>query len=472
MREEKIRIAQWLLDPDKGEKSLPLRVLPLQKGEKSLGLRSLSLGKGEYHHARDLRRLEDELKKHGLWKVYAEIELPLAPILKEMHAAGVAVDRAWLEEESRKYAKEIVSLETDIYKKAGRRFNLNSPKQLGEILFRAPPEGLGISARGISKNKRGGYSTDAAALEAVRLAHPAIAPLLRYREFFKLKSTYLDPLRQLADADNRVRTTYLQTGTATGRLSSENPNLQNVPEEIKPAFVAEQGWSLASFDYSQIELRVLASVAGDEKMMTAFREGRDIHAMTAAQIYHVPFARVTKEMRHVAKTLNFGMIYGMGPSAFAAVAGISREEAQNFIDEYFVRFSEARRWQEKVLQEARATGTVTNVNGRRRLLAGIHSPNRRDAAEAERQALNFPIQSAAADIMKLAMIRARELIARKKRRSAVRMLLTIHDELIFELKDEVCDEAMAEIRAAMESAYALRVPLIVAATKGKRWSEL
>lgn len=454
----KIKIAEWLLDPDRGTKSLPLRVLPLEKGE--------------YRDASDLERLEAELKKQGLWKVYSEIELPLSPILEEMHETGIAVDRAWLAQESKKYAKELAALEAEIYKTTGKQFNINSPKQLSEILFSAPPAGLGLAAKGVAKTKAGGYSTDITTLELIRALHPAIASLLRYRELFKLKSTYLDPLQELADRTCRVHTTYLQTGTATGRLSSENPNLQNVPPEIKPAFVAREGWSLAAFDYSQIELRVLASVSGDEKMMTAFGEGRDIHAMTAAQIYNVPLSRVTKERRHVAKTLNFGMIYGMGPAAFAAVAGISRDEAQNFMDEYFVRFSEVRMWQEKILQEARAAGMVININGRRRLLPSIASPNRRYAAEAERQALNFPIQSAAADIMKLALIRVRAFLTQRKLEKRVHMLLTIHDELLIEAEEQIVTEVVPEIRREMESAYALRVPLIVKATAGKRWSEL
>ena len=442
--EQKIKIAQWLLNPDQENYEAPA----------------------------NLAVLERALKKFGVWKVYEEIELPLIPILEEMHGVGIKADREWLLRESKNSAKELAALEKDIYRKIGKRFNLNSPQQLGEILFGAPPEGLGIAAGKRARTKTGGYATDAAALETIRGAHPAVPRILRYRKIFKLRSTYLEPLHALTGKDGRVHTTYLQTVTGTGRLSSENPNLQNVPPEIKPAFVAEKGFLLAAFDYSQIELRVLASVSGDESMLAAFHKGEDIHALTAAQIYGVSRERVTQEMRQVAKTLNFGIIYGMGSAAFAAVAGITREEAQNFIDEYFVRFSGVRRWQEKVLREARATGMVTNQNNRRRLVPAIVSPNRRFAAEAERKAFNFPIQSVAADIIKLAMIRVRELVRRKKWDARCRMLLTIHDELLFEAENGMIREAREEIVGAMEAAYPLKVPLVVNASSGARWSEL
>lgn len=445
--EIKTKLAAWLLDPDHPKR----------------------------FEIASLEDLELQLKKQGLEKIYSEIELPLAGILDEMHKIGIKVDLGFLEKLSDKAAKELARLSKQIYKQAGLPFNLNSPKQLSEILY----EKLKIDIKGVPKTRTGLRSTDAEALETIKARHPIAPLILDYRELFKIRSTYIEPLRNLADQDSRVRTTFLQTSTATGRLSSQNPNLQNIPitsglgKELRKAFIAEKGFSLAAFDYSQIELRVLASVAEDEKMIEAFNQGLDIHALTAANVYNVDLKAVTPEMRRLAKTLNFGVVYGMGSDAFARTSGLSREEAETFIAEYFSDFQGVRRWQEKTIVKAREVGYVENFNGRRRVLENINSSNRRLAAEAERMAINMPIQSLAADIIKTAMIRVAKLFKEQKLwMDKIRLLLSIHDELLLEISDDILKEVLPLIEKEMESAFKLKVPVKVDIAYGKTWAEV
>lgn len=443
---KKIELAQWLIDPDK------ILLLPA-----------------------DWNSLEKKLKENGLEKVFNEIELPLVEILAAMQKMGIKVDLDYLAKLSQALEKEVTGLVKKIYQEAGSEFNINSPKQLSEILFTK----LKIESAGISKRKTGAFATDVETLTLLKDRHPIIEPILKYRELFKLKSTYVDPLRELAGKDNRIHTTFVQTGTSTGRLSSQNPNLQNIPiisewgKKIRKAFIAEKGYSLASFDYSQIELRVLATVSKDPQMIEAFQNDLDIHKITASNVYNVPIEKVTPEMRSAAKTLNFGVIYGMGPQAFARSSGLSFEEAQKFIKEYFSDFIYVKRWQEKTIQKAREVGYVENLNGRRRLLMAINSPNRRFSSEAERVATNMPIQGLAADIIKLAMIRVADVLKKKKWwQKDVRMLLSIHDELIFEVRDDIVKEVKNIIHSEMEKAYQLAVPLKVDSAVGKSWGEL
>jgi len=445
--EVKRKIAAWLLDPDH----------PQRYKEAAFDF------------------LEDELKKQGLDKIFNEIELPLVEILDDMQHLGIKVDVAVLEKLGQELKNEIQKLEKSIYIQAERPFNLNSPKQLSEVLF----EKLKISTKGVAKTKTGAFSTDAETLGAIQRRHAIIPLILNYRELFKIQSTYVEPLKSAVAKDGRVHTTFLQTGTATGRLASQNPNLQNIPilsawgQRLREAFVAEQGFSLAAFDYSQIELRVLASVTNDAKMIEAFQKDLDIHILTAANVYNVDLDKVTPAMRRFAKTLNFGIIYGMGPDAFARATGQSREEAESFIAEYFSDFAEVRRWQEKTIAKVRQLGYVDNLNGRKRWLENINSPNRRLAAEAERMAINMPIQSLAADIIKLAMIRVVNFLKKKKwYMSAVRLLLSIHDELLFEISDDILKEAIPLIKQEMESAYELKVPLKIDVSYGKTWAAL
>ncbi len=415
--------------------------------------------------------LEKKLKEEGLEKIYREIELPLIPILEEMRKTGIKADPKLLKKMSKDLAKELAGLEKKIYDLAGFPFNLNSPKQLSEVLF----EKLKIDTRGIPKRKTGSFSTDAEALMKIKDRHPAVEKILKYRELFKIKSTYIEPLKELAATDkgNRIHTEFLQTGTATGRLSSQNPNLQNVPPSVREVFVAEKSYLLVSFDYSQIELRVLASVTKDPKMIEAFKKDLDIHAITAANVFNMPVERVTKEQRHFAKTLNFGVIYGMGPDAFARNTGLSREEAENFIAEYFSDFAEVKRWQEKTINKAREVGYVENLNGRKRWLPAIVSENRRVAAEAERAAINMPIQGLAADIIKLAMIQVTDFLKQGKIwQKEARLLLSIHDELLFEIKKDLLTEVAPRIKEIMEGVYNLSVFLKVDFSYGENWGNL
>ncbi|TSC81639.1 MAG: DNA polymerase I [Parcubacteria group bacterium Gr01-1014_19] len=449
---KKIELARWLLDPD-----------------------SSFLQEGSEDPAEVLAGLEQRLERAGLNKIFREIELPLVEVLEEMHRVGIKIDPGYLKGLSKDLDGELVKLVKDIYKKAGGEFNLNSPKQLSGILF----EKLQINPEGIPKKKTGAYSTDAETLNFIKDRHPIVAPMLKYRELFKLQSTYVLPLQELIAKDGRIHTSFIQTGAATGRLSSQNPNLQNIPvstewgKKIRGAFIAEKGNSLVSLDYSQIELRVLASVAGDPEMIAAFKKGLDIHKVTASKVFNVPIEKVTSEMRSLAKTLNFGVIYGMGPNAFAQTGNISVAEAKKFIQEYFADFSSVKGWQEDMINRAKKDKYVTNLNGRRRLVPGITHPNRRFSSEAERVVTNMPIQGLAADIIKLAMIRGEELIQKKKWQGKARLLLSIHDELIFEVDDKMVEEVVPEIKKIMEGAYKLKdVELRVDSAIGKNWSEL
>lgn len=446
---KKIEIAKWLLDPDKSG------YLPPSFAEATAG-------------KDDLRFLEARLDELDLVKIYKEIELPLVEILEEMHKVGIKVDIKLLEKLSKKLGKEIADLEKNIYKEAGEKFNLNSPKQLSEVLF----EKIKISSEGVAKTKTGLRSTDVGSLLTIKDRHPIINFILKYRELFKIKSTYVEPLRELADKNGRVHTTFVQTGTATGRLSSQNPNLQNIPPVVREVFIPEKGYTLASFDYSQVELRVLASVADDPKMIEAFKKNKDIHTLTASQIFNVEEKKISKEQRNFAKTLNFGVVYGMGPMAFARNTGLSVDEARKFIDEYFADFAEVKRWQEKTIDKARQLGYVETLNGRKRWLPAITHPNQRFASEARRAAINMPIQGLAADIIKLAMIKIDQLIHKNKWEDKVRMLLTIHDELVFEIKENLVDEVESAIKNNMEYAFKLKIPLKVDAAVGKNWKDL
>ncbi|MDO8584723.1 MAG: DNA polymerase [bacterium] len=438
---KKTEIAKWLLDPD-GTQSLP----------------------------HDLTVLEEKLRHYGLWKIYEELELPLAPILDEMRKVGIAVDVALLQTLSKKLEKELTALTKSIYADAGGPFNINSPKQLSAVLF----EKLSISPRGIPRRSTGAYSTDAGALETIRERHAIVPAILKYRELFKVQSTYVAPLLELGatSKDHRIHATLLQTSTATGRLSSENPNLQNIPtgtdiaKELRVAFVASPGTTLLSLDYSQIELRVMASVSGDSKMIEAFKNNEDIHKITAASVLGIAPDKVSKEERQMAKTLNFGIIYGMGPQAFARQSGLSYIEAEEFITQYFRNFSGIQQWQERTIMKARETGYVENLNGRKRWVPNIISPNQRSASEARRAAINMPIQSLAADMLKMAMIAVRRVFP------DIPLILSIHDELVFEVPDGMLKKAATELRRIMESVYQLSVPVKVDAASGKNWAAI
>ncbi|MDP2598939.1 MAG: DNA polymerase A family protein [Candidatus Liptonbacteria bacterium] len=339
---------------------------------------------------------------------------------------------------------------------------------------------LGIASKGLRKTPGGAISTDAETLERLSAAHPALAVILKYRELFKLKSTYIDALPMHADQSGRIHTIFDQTGTVTGRVSSEHPNLQNIPaqgdeyaKKIRSAFITEKGFTLVSFDYSQIELRIMASLSEDETMIETFRNKKDIHVTTASQVWGVPEGQVDAQMRRMAKTLNFGIIYGMGADAFAKVSGKSREEAREFIRKYFANFPRVKKFHEDTLAFGRAHGYVENRLGRRRWLPDLTSGHPRYRAAAERMAINFPLQSFDADIMKGAMIAiAKKFSSGGEWGNDIRMVLQVHDQLLFEIRDDILQARAGEIKKLMEAAGELAVPTAVDVHSGTSWGTL
>jgi len=411
---------------------------------------------------RTARRVADE----GLGKVLDELELPLSPLLAEMELRGVLIDTGRLVELGRMCQSELARLETDAHRIAGRAFNLASPRQLEVLLF----DELGLTPLRRTKTSR---STDAETLEALADEHPLPKVILEHRQVAKLKGTYIDALPSLVNPrTGRVHTSWEQAVAATGRLSSSDPNLQNIPirselgREIRSAFIAPPDHSIVSADYSQIELRVLAHLSQDPVLCDAFRSGQDVHTRTAMEVFDVDATGVTPEMRRRAKAVNFGVIYGQGDSGLAKSLGIPRAEASSFIATYFRRYEGVRRYMNATLDGARASEATHTLLGRRRLVPDIKSGNRQKRLAAERVAMNAPIQGTAADILKLAMLRLREPPT-----PGARMVLTVHDELVFEVPDAEVDQAKRRVRDAMERAYPLDVPLAVDVGAGKTWKD-
>jgi DNA polymerase I len=416
--------------------------------------------------------LGPRLKRDGLEKLFYEIELPVARVLAEMEATGIKVDAGALAEISREFGDKAGRLEAECYELAGREFNLNSPAQLRQVLL----VDLKLATRGLKRTKSG-YSTDAAALEKLAAVHPLPQKILEYRSLAKLKSTYSDALRELIDpATGRIHTTFHQALTATGRLSSSDPNLQNIPtrtEEglrIRRAFVAQAGSVLLSADYSQIDLRVLAHLSGDPTLTSAFRNGEDIHVRTATEILGITPDRVDSSARRLAKTINFGIIYGMGPQRLAAALGISLAEASDYIKRYFERLEGVRAFIDEILAKARETGFVTTLYGRRRYLPELNAPEGGARAQAERIAVNTPIQGTAADLIKVAMVRLADEL--KGASLGARLLLQVHDELVLEVEQECLEAARTVTRREMQRAAQLKVPLTVDLKWGPNWAEL
>lgn len=420
-------------------------------------------------------RLEEKLKKEELLGVYERIEAPLLPVLVAMEERGIGFDARPLKVLSKKMAAELSQLEEKVHKAAGEQFNINSPRQLARVIF----EKLGLAAKGIRKTeKSGALSTNETELVKLKHLHPVIADVLRYRELHKLKSTYVDALPDLVGKDQRIHTTWNQMGTATGRLSSSSPNLQNIPirskfgKEIRKAFTARKGNLLVAFDYSQLELRIAADIAGDEKMTDAFRRGLDIHRLTAAEVNNVPLEQVTPELRQKAKTLNFGVLYGMGARAFAESAGVTRDEAEHFIEEYFRDFEGIARFVAETKAAAHADGFTKTAFGRKRFFPDLAVTNFRLQREAERMAVNHPIQGTEADIMKKAMIEVEAFIRQAGLASEAWLLLQIHDELMFEVKQERVLSVVPEIRRIMEHIWTGQVPMRVEVKQGENWGML
>ena len=411
-----------------------------------------------------------QIQKEHLKDLFYEMEMPLLPILSKMEREGIAIDVPHLKQLSEKLEEEAKKLEAEIKQTAGTEFNLDSPKQLGEVLF----EYMKISSKA-KKTKTGQYQTSEDALEQYRNDHPIISMILEYRQCRKLKSTYVDPLPNLIlEFDGRVHTSYMQTITATGRLSSNNPNLQNIPirtekgKEIRKAFISRnEDFVLMAADYSQIELRIIAALAEDKNMIQAFRDGKDIHAATAANVYKVPIEEVTRDQRSAAKAVNFGIIYGQSAFGLSQNLGISRTEAKNIIDAYFAQFSSIKSYMDKVINDAREHGYVETIKKRRRYLADINSANAIVRGYAERNAINAPIQGSAADIIKLAMIAVDKAMTEAKVKS--KLLLQVHDELVFDVHKSEIGLMKKLVTEAMEHAVQLSVPMQVEAKTAHNW---
>ena len=412
--------------------------------------------------------LSQRLEELGLTKLYEEIELPLCPVLAEMERSGVLVDRKALVAFGEALAQGIEKDQALIYELAGEEFNINSTQQLGKILF----DKLGLPP--VKKTKTG-YSTNAEVLEKLRGKHPIIEAILDYRQLTKLKSTYADGLGKVIAPDGRIHTCFQNTVTATGRLSSTEPNLQNIPvrtelgAELRKMFVAPAGWVLVDADYSQIELRLLAHIAGDEAMIAAFRSGEDFHTVTAARVFGVAPGEVTHEMRRRAKAVNFGIVYGISDFSLSQDLGVTRAEARAYMEKYFETYSGVRAYMSGVVEQARKDGYVSTLMGRRRWLPELKSSNFNLRSFGERVALNMPIQGTAADIIKLAMIRVRDRL--RAEGLAARLVLQVHDELIVECPEEEAAAVKRLLTEEMESAAALAVPLTAEAHAGRSWAE-
>ena len=415
------------------------------------------------------RRLEPQLARDQLTALLAEVELPLVPVLVQMQQAGVRLDAGILHEMSRDLNEQLAQIEADLYRDIGHTVNINSPKQLSDLLF---------GELGLPKTRRtkSGFSTDANALEMLKGLHPVVDGILEYRQVAKLKSTYVDALPEMVNRDTgRIHTSYHQTGSATGRISSSDPNLQNIPvrteqgRQVRRAFVADAGCRLLSADYSQIELRVLAHLSQDASLLDAFRRGEDIHAATASQMFGAPLNQVDAEQRRIAKVLNFGVIYGLGPHGISQQTGFSREEGRNFIETYLARYPGINGYLESVKEQTRKTMYAETLLGRRRYLPDIQAEKHVARAAAERMAINMPIQGTAADIMKKAMINVQARMAQEGMRA--RMILQVHDELVFEVPEEEMAAMTALATDEMPAALDLSVTLKVDVKSGYSWGD-
>lgn len=484
-------VAHYLLDADGrhnmdilaetylGYTPVPIESLIGKRGSEQGNMRDVPLEEISEYAAEDADItlqladvLEKEIDKGGYRKLYDGIEGPLIPVLTDMENDGVAIDSDFLAEYSSELEGDITRLQRSIYDQAGTEFNLDSPKQLGEILF----ERMGIDYKG-KKTKTGQYSTNEETLLKLESENPIVNDILDYRELTKLKSTYVDALPRLVNPrTGMIHTTFNQTIAATGRLSSVNPNLQNIPirtdkgREIRKAFIPrKRGNILLSADYSQVELRIVASISNDEKMIAAFRGGADIHAATAANVFGVDLSAVDATMRRKAKVVNFGIIYGISAFGLSQRLDIPRKEAADLIDNYFEQYSGIRKYMDDAVEYARENGYVETLMGRRRYLRDINSRNYTVRSFAERNAINTPIQGTAADIIKLAMINVHRAL--EKHKFKARMILQVHDELLFDAPESESEALSDLVRKEMSGALKLKVPLDVEIGTGKNWLE-
>ena len=428
--------------------------------------------------------LEEEIRRQHLDFVYRSIELPLIPILEKMEDHGVLLDTGFLHKMSGALHQELTKYEQKIYAHVGHEFNVNSPKQLGEVLFGEMQIQASIKGFRVKKTASGTYSTRESDLEKLVDAHPIIADIFEYRELQKMLSTYIDNLPAMVDAHGRLHPELLQMGTTTGRFSSQNPNIQNIPirsaigKTIRNAFIAPAGCSIVSADYSQIELRSAAMLSGDQTFMDTFKNGGDVHASVAARVYHVDPKDVTSDMRRAAKVINFGILFGMGVTALQKNLGTTRAEAQTFYDEYFKQLPGLGQYIDDTIARAKKIGYTETLFGRKRFFPALKSSIPFIKAMAERGASNAPIQGTTADIIKLAMIQVDAALAKSPLRTKVHMVMQIHDELVFEVADEALEDAQVLIKETMEHVLEKvpvgiqnKIPIDVSISSGKTWGE-
>ncbi len=420
--------------------------------------------------------LDKRIKEEKLEEVYEKLDMPLIDVLIEIERNGVLLDVKKMKGLGASLKERIDTMEKEIYTLGKGEFNIKSPKQLAEVLFTR----LGLSTENIKKTKTG-YSTAASELEKLAPLSPIIDLISEYRELTKLKSTYVDTLPELVNPKTgRVHGMFNQTVAATGRLSSSDPNLQNIPirteegRKIREAFIAPKGYKILACDYSQIELRVVASLANDESMIKAFKAGEDIHKRTAANIHDIPFEEVTKEERYSAKAINFGVLYGQGPWGLSQTAKIPLADAKEYIDKYFKKHAPIKKYLDKMITDAQEHGYVQTLFGRKRYIPEINSSVKMVQAQAERIAINMPIQGTAADVLKIAMIELYKQISQKYKREEVKMILTVHDEMVFEVRDDLLDEVAQKVQDIMENpkGFKLEVPIKVDVEVGQNWGEL
>lgn len=463
-----LALALWLLESDVTNPTLD-------------DILSYARGRGEDPNFESAKKLiMSDLEKKELSSLYNDVELPLSKVLRAMEARGIKLDVEYLGELSRKFHTELTGLEKDIYGAAGKEFNINSPKQLGDVLY----DDLGLWGKGQKKTATGQRSTRESELEKLADAHPIIASILRYRELQKLVSTYIDTLPTMVGGDGRLHTTFLEAGTTTGRMGSKDPNIQNIPvrtdegRAIRSAFVAEKDFTLVSIDYSQIELRIAAMLSGDKNLIEIFERGEDVHTGVAVRVFGVDAKAVTPEMRRRAKVINFGILYGMGVNALRQNLGgeTSREEAQEFLNAYFNTFTRLAEYLEETKAFARRHGYTKTYFGRRRHFPGITSGAPFIRAQAERMAINAPVQGTAADMLRIAMVHIHDFLEKEKKSADVRMLLQVHDELVFEIRTEVMKEEIPNIVERMTNVLSLdetkRVPIRAEVKTGKNWGEM
>ena len=463
-------LAAYLLSPNSSSYELSQLAAQYQVGSETLKEETLEslqeLVKPALSLTPLLNRLEAEIQEKEQKKLLDEIEIPLAKVLAGMEQEGFALDTQALRAYGEEMDQRLEALQSGITLYAGYAFNINSPRQLGQVLF----EELGLPAK---KKTKTGYSTNAEVLEGLRGKHPIIDLILEYRKLSKLKSTYVEGLLKVVCPDGRVRSTFQQTETRTGRISSTEPNLQNIPVRtpegsvLRKFFQARPGWKLVDADYSQIELRVLAHMAEDAQMIAAFQRGEDIHTRTAAQVMGLPEEMVTPQLRSQAKAVNFGIVYGIGAFSLSQDIGVTVSEADQYIKNYLNTYSGVKAYMDRTIQFAKEHGYVKTLFGRRRYLPELTASNKVTRAFGERVAMNTPIQGTAADIIKIAMVRVFQRLEQEKLRA--RLILQVHDELLVEAPEEEVEQVKTLLKEEMEGAIQLKVPLVAEAKVGDNW---